>query len=80
MGNRCARRIADNLGGTSCYIPKAKTGERLLRNIEIRRLFDGTRNGPNGVSALAMRYDMSEVHIYRVLHAARPCQNARRPA
>jgi Mor family transcriptional regulator len=80
MGNRCARRIATSLGGQSCYFPKAQGGERLLRNIEIRRLFDGTRNGPNGVSALAMRYDMTEVHVYRVLNAARHCQTARRPA
>ncbi len=79
LANRCARRLATSFGGQILYLPKGAAGERLVRNCEIRRLHDGTRHGPNGVTALASRYGLSEVHIYRVLNATRPC-HTRRPA
>jgi Mor family transcriptional regulator len=60
-------RWARDFGGIQMYLPRGDSLERLARNLEICRLHDGTVKGPQGINALAQRYGLTEIHIWRVL-------------
>jgi Mor family transcriptional regulator len=60
-------RWAKDYGGAMFYLPRGDSLERLARNLEICRLHDGTVKGPQGINALAQRYGLTEIHIWRVL-------------
>lgn len=60
-------RWARDYGGAMFYLPRGDSLERLARNLEICRLHDGTVKGPQGINALAQRYGLTEIHVWRVL-------------
>ena len=63
----CVGRLAKALGGCQFYLPRGVALERHLRDLAIRQEHDGTVDGPRGVAALARKYDLSELHIWRLL-------------
>jgi Mor family transcriptional regulator len=62
------RRVAEVMGGTSIYLPRATSLWRHERDEAIWR--DWTA-GPVSVPELARRYGTTTVHIYRIIHRLR---------
>ena len=66
---RIVRRLARDFGGEQIYIPSPETVDRPARDAEIRRVYDGTFDGRNGIRALAARYNLSLKRIYRIVRS-----------
>jgi Mor family transcriptional regulator len=73
IGHEAARRICDNWGGTSVYIPKPDSLERYDRDLQIWAEFDG-RNQID----LARKYRVSLVWIYAICKRMRALDVDRR--
>lgn len=65
------KRLAETYGGTTLYWPKSDSLERALRDLSIWSCFDGTLNGPHGITVLARQYHLSEMRVYQILKAER---------
>lgn len=59
-------RFCKNFGGLFVYVPKGKKLEVELQNLSIWNEFKG-----NNAEELAKKYDISVVHVYRVIKAMR---------
>lgn len=55
-------KIVARFGGIQIYIPRQRFSERLNRNREIKRLFNGLN-----VKKLARQFDLSERSVRRIL-------------
>lgn len=73
LGYHIMRAIAEACGGAQVYIPKADAIERCERDEAIWRDFNG-----NNHRELARRYNVTEVHIYRIIKRMRALDRARR--
>jgi len=71
LGIKVMERITDALGGQVIYLPFNRNYRAGLRNLRIWHEYDGTRGGLNGTAALAKRYKLSEIWIYRILDEQR---------
>ena len=58
--------VRQHFGGINVFIPKDKSLDRMARNSEIFRQFTGGNH-----EELALKFDMSIQHIYRVVERAR---------
>ncbi|WP_175992329.1 Mor transcription activator family protein [Burkholderia vietnamiensis] len=70
VGSDAADAITKHYGGESLYIPRCVTALRELMHREIRAEFDSmTRehSAIHAVTRLAVRYRMSDRHVWRVL-------------
>lgn len=59
-------RFCKNFGGLFVYVPKGKKLEAELQNLSIWNEFKG-----NNAEALAKKYNLSVVHVYRVIKTMR---------
>jgi Mor family transcriptional regulator len=64
-------RFITEFGGTRPYIAKPDLFQRAFRDLKIWSEHDGTVDGPNGIRALAAKYNLSEVAVWRVLKQQR---------
>lgn len=72
IGPSAADAMTEHFGGESLYIPRCAAAMRELAHREIRREFDVKTKGGEAsaiqiVAMLALRYQMSDRHIWRVL-------------
>ncbi|MFC0695044.1 Mor transcription activator family protein [Paraburkholderia humisilvae] len=70
VGSDAADAITIHFGGDSLYIPRCATALRELMHREIRRNFDvmtREHSAIHTVTHLAVRYRMSDRHIWRIL-------------
>jgi len=73
VGSDAADAITKHYGGDSLYIPRCVTALRELMHREIRADFDAmTRehSAIHAVTQLAVRYRMSDRHVWRILKRA----------
>lgn len=73
VGNEAADAITNHFGGECLYIPRCVTALRELMHREIRQEFDAiTRehSALHAVAQLAIRYQLSDRHVWRVLKRA----------
>lgn len=73
VGSDAADAITKHYGGDSLYIPRCVTALRELMHREIRAEFDAmTRehSAIHAVTQLAVRYRMSDRHVWRILKRA----------
>lgn len=73
LGYLIMRRFAEACGGGSVYVPKADAILRHERDLAIWHEFDGANHG-----ALARKYGVTEIHVYRIVKAMRAQDAARR--
>jgi len=73
IGHKLAEHIRVHWGGRYIYIAKGLHYDLSNRDMQIWRDFTG-----NNVSALAGRYGLTEIHIYRILARARSLEQQRR--
>lgn len=66
IGVSVALRFAENNGGQSVYIPIAISARTAIRDLEIRRKF----NGRNAMD-LAKEYKLTDMRIRQILNAPR---------
>lgn len=64
-------RMTAVLGGGNFYIPKNDVLRQMRRNLALWREFDGTVNGKHGIRALAEQYEITEMHVYRIVKSQR---------
>lgn len=67
LGNRLTFALSQHLGGTQIYFPRGDAIRRASRDLGIWLEYDGTVMGPDGSVALARRYNLSEIYIYRII-------------
>jgi hypothetical protein len=80
VGSDAADAITKHFGGDSLYIPRCVTALRELMHRKIRDEFDvmtREHSALHAVAKLAVRYRLSDRHIWRVLK--RPDMNAQPP-
>ena len=77
IGARIARRLCQELGGTRYYWPKGEAFERAVRDLQIWEEFDGTPDGPHGITALSRRHKMTDIHLYRIIARQRALHRKR---
>lgn len=73
VGGEAADAITKHFGGDSLYIPRCVTALRELMHRSIRRDFDAMtkeHSAIHAVTQLAVRYRMSDRHVWRVLKQA----------
>lgn len=76
-GCRVAARLCQEFGGARYYWPRADALARAVRDMQIWAEHDGTRDGPNGISAIARRYKLTDNQIWAILRAQRLMHRAR---
>jgi Mor family transcriptional regulator len=67
LGRKLAFALSQALGGTQIYLPRGDAIRRASRDLGIWLEYDGTVMGPDGSVALARRYNLSEIYIYRII-------------
>ena len=68
---RLVTRFVGEYGGANIYIPKDDSIRTLLRDLEVWAEYDGTKNGPRGISALARKHGTSDNNIWAILRKQR---------
>jgi Mor family transcriptional regulator len=84
LGEEAAEQAADDIisliismyVGTHIYVPQYMQRERQRRNAEIWREFDGTTQS---IEALAKKWNLTTIYVYRILAKQREAQRASRP-
>lgn len=76
LGSRIAARLCRELGGASIYVPKSDSIDRALRDQRITTEHDGTADGPNGIHALARRYNLSSIAVWGIIRRERDRRRA----
>jgi len=67
LGCRLTLHLCKTYGGATYYLPRGDSLRRAERNMTIWRECDHKSTGDNSPKALAQRYGLSEIHIYRIL-------------
>jgi Mor family transcriptional regulator len=67
LGVRLAARLTDQYGGATYYWPKSDALQRAIRDLTLWAEHDGTVDGPAGIRALARRWGLTEVYVWRIL-------------
>lgn len=73
LGYHIMRAIAEAVGGTQVYIPKADAIERCARDQVIWDAFDGRNH-----RELARAHGVTEIHLYRIIKRMRAKERAMR--
>jgi Mor family transcriptional regulator len=68
LARRIIRRLAREFGGQQIYIASPGTVERPDRDAEIRRTWDGTFDGRDGIYSIAARNCISRSTVRRIVH------------
>lgn len=64
---RLTAGIARRCGGTVIYLPTTRSIDRLIRDNWLWAEYDGTVEGPRGISALSRETGITTIGIYRIL-------------
>jgi Mor family transcriptional regulator len=76
LGCRLTLKLCQERGGAMFYLPRGDSLRRAVRDLEIWHDYDGTVMGKSGSVALAKRYALSEIHIYRIVARQRGLHRA----